>query len=189
MKLPKPKPSKHKKPDVPKRPDFKAAMKTFATMAQQFANEEVEAQAVRDKDAFVARIKAQAFPSFKRYPLSPRWIATKDAAGRDTRVMIATGTMVNNIKVFRRKGRRIGQVSYRIGFHHRKRARDLDGRIVPMTLNELAAIHEYGSRDHRVPARTHWRVFARELADRAPVERRRIARTVARKIGKALGFK
>lgn len=183
MKLPKP--AKLKK-QVTKSsiPDFAAAMDTFTAIAQQVADEEVEKLALEERDRFIEQIEAQAFPSFKKYPLSPKYLALKLAKGADARVMIATGTYKSALKVFRRKGRR--GVAFRIGFHGSKRARDLDGNVVPLTLNELAAIQEFGSAARNIPARAHWRPFIRDMERRAPVARRHLARTIAAKVMRAL---
>lgn len=154
-------------------PRFAELRKAIVHAAVPALLKAVERQAERAREEFIGRIEAQDFWSFRvvLYPdeagvwgsgtnLSPRWILRKHLAGADLRTMIATGWYVSNIVVQSRKQRSASEPSmvYHVGFDHRVKARDLEGRIVAdMPLDTLAKIHENGTLGGRVPARPHWR--------------------------------
>jgi hypothetical protein len=93
--------------------------------------------------------------------------------------MIATQTMIRNIRVFRRVTK--NGFRYRIGFHPAKLARKLDGTKSDRTLDWVARVNEFGSEHGQVPARPHWRPFARTMAERARPLRRELSRLIAAK--------
>ena len=83
-------------------------------------------------------------------PLSKSYLEYKKRTGLDPRILIATKTYVDKIraKPIRKKGK---IVSYTVG--------PPDGIHEPSGLpyRTLARIHEFGSRDKRIPARPVWR--------------------------------
>ena len=140
--------------------------------------DEVGAWAEVQKDDFRDKIERQVFPDFREiyYPesgtnLSPQWLSRKSRKGADTRTMIATGHYKNSIRVWRRlrKGRQ--GADFRIGFHLRIQARNLDNQRVPILLSSVAMIHEYGSVASNIPRRRHWGPHYADMSAAAVVER------------------
>jgi hypothetical protein len=142
---------------------------------------EVEMQrfAKREATLFKKEIKDQAFQSFKDHPLAPITLQRKLLHKLDLRTMIATGHYVASIGVFREEGIG-GLVTYRVGFSPLMHAKDEDGRFVPITLDELARIHEYGSATKKIPARPHWRPHLQDMQARATLLGSVIQRAVMR---------
>jgi len=167
----------YKRSKVPSFSPIAAAIKAEATTT---ALAEVAQFAEAEKDGFVGRIEAQDFPSFDSTPLTPAWKRRKEMAERDLRVMIATGTYKDSIRVFRRLVK--DGAIFRIGFHHAKRARNLKGEIVPLLLDELARVHEFGSAKANVPARPHWRNHLDQMRERARTLRPEIVRQIVHNI-------
>jgi hypothetical protein len=125
--------------------------------------DEVGAWAEIQKDNFRTKIERQVFPDFREiyYPesgtnLSPRWLSRKSSKGADSRTMIATGHYKNSIRVWRTLRKNRQGADFRIGFHPRIQARDLDNKRVPILLSRVAQIQEYGSVKARIPRRRHW---------------------------------
>ena len=145
-------------------------------------------------DDFRRRIERQVFPDFRRiyYPesgtnLSPKWLARKQKKGADSRTLIATGHYKNSIRVWRRLRPRRRGADFRIGFHPRIQARNLDNERVPILLKDVAMIHEYGSVSGKIPRRSHWRPHLTLMRQRAVGERPKIRRAVLRKIRSVVG--
>ena len=82
--------------------------------------------------------------------------------GADTRVMIATATYTNGIRVFTKRitGPR---KQYRIGFHWSAKARTLKGEVSPILLHDLGVVQEYGTMKTNLPARPHWRPYKQQV--------------------------
>jgi hypothetical protein len=114
---------------------------------------EVEAEAAR----FQRTIRMQRFPAIRRIPLSPRWAAFKRRKGLDSRTLIATGHYVRNLRAVHVFDRRMRAHTWHVGAPAGMRARTPDNKTANITLQELAAVQEFGSRT--VPARPHWRPF------------------------------
>jgi hypothetical protein len=151
-------------------PNFRRITRQFAEIAIAQVDEAVEEFAHEEVDLFVREIAQQVFPSFRQHPLTEAYARRKRYAGADRRVLMATHWYVDHIRVWRWRppGTSPRRASgWRIGFHPTVRARDLWGRITDITLNKLARVHEYGSRDQRVPARPHWRPHLTAMQGRA----------------------
>ena len=125
--------------------------------------DEVGAWAETQKDSFRTKIERQVFPDFREiyYPesgtnLSPQWLSRKASKGADGRTLIATGHYKNSIRVWRTLRKNRQGADFRIGFHPRIQARNLDNQRVPILLNSIAMIHEYGSAASHIPRRRHW---------------------------------
>ncbi len=179
------------RPRRPHIPNFRRITRRFAEIAvaevdvavEDFANDEVE--------MFQREIEQQVVPSFRRHPLTEAYMRRKRYAGVDRRVLLATYWYRDHIRVWRWRpptgGRR--RTGWRIGFHPTVRARDLRGRIKDITLNRLAAVHEYGTDDQRIPPRPHWRPHLTAMARRARTLRREIrTRIVAEARRRIRGF-
>ena len=134
--------------------------------AHEIADEKIGAFAQSEANRFRGRIKSQAFTSFHKVPLAPVTILRKTLLKLDLRTMIATGHYTQSIKVVRWVPEP-GLVRYRVGFADNDRAHDENGVPVSMTLNELAAIHEYGT--SKIPARPHWGPHLQAMTERATV--------------------
>lgn len=176
----------------PKTPKLRSILKKVATVARDVAEVETLAFASAARRSFVGRIQDQDFPSFRVvfYPesgtnLSPRWLARKEAKGADPRTMIATGHYVSQIRLFRRTTK--AGVTFRVGFHPRARARDLDGNTQKATLNLVARVLEHGSQKMRIPPRPHWEPHSKLLAKQAVAARVRIAKKVVKAIRREIG--
>jgi hypothetical protein len=152
---------------------------------------DVYAQSVAD--GFRERIADQDFPRFRviLYPesdeenknLSPQWVKRKRRKDADTRTMIATRTYVDSIRVWRKLLPRRRGGLWRVGFHRQKRARNLDGEVVDILLNDVALIHEHGNA--QTPRRPHWGPHLATLKAQAPKARAAIGAKVAKAITKA----
>lgn len=146
---------------------------------------------------FRTRIADQDFPRFRviLYPdsdeenknLSPQWVKRKRRKDADTRTMLATKNYVDSIKVWRKLHSRRRGGLWRIGFHRQKRARNLDGEIVDILLNDVALIHEHGN--SQTPRRPHWGPHLATLKAQAPKARAAIGAKVAKAITKATSGK
>lgn len=173
---------RYKRPHVP---DFGRVRRAFKS-ATAIAAEEVEAFAEEERDSFQKQIEQQDFPSFNASPLSPGYAKRKERMGLDPRVMIATGYYKDAIKVFSRKNRD-GSITYYVGFHKRELARDHKGKRVPITLVQLAWVHEKGSVKMNVPARPHWSPHFALMHARAGARRDLIRKRVRKHVKKKLG--
>lgn len=173
------------KPKKSSIPSFKHAAALMVKVGHEIAEVEMAAFAEAEKNRFQQRIRRQNFPAFHQIPLSKLRLDQKAALGLDLRVMIATSHYVNSIKVRRRRFLN-GTVQYHIGFHPSTRARNPDGSLAPITLEEVARVQEYGSHAANVPPRPHWRPHLQEMAGRAMVVHRRIAAQAARRVNQLL---
>lgn len=144
---------------------LRAAYATADARVRAFVNEEA--------DDFKDRIERQDFTSFVQIPLAPATIERKKLLKLDLRTMIATKTYIRGIKVFRTA--RPGVVRYKIGFAPNARARDADGNVIDLTLNELAMIHEHGAVNGNIPARPHWAPHLQDMRERATILAEEIA--------------
>jgi len=115
-------------------------------------------------------------------PLSPRYLRRKIRLGLDDRILIATGTYVNNIRVRKdERGRYVVSPGSRT---------EVNG--VP--LDTLASWLEFGTRNDdgsvRMPARPHWRPVWNNFLEKQPEWRKEIVKKVspelAREIRKAI---
>lgn len=84
-------------------------------------------------------------------PLSQRYAAAKARRGLDPRMLIATGRYVNSIRA-----RKSGTKTYVVA-PSRESVLDAHGIPTDLTLRDLGAIHEFGSRKRSIPPRPHWR--------------------------------
>lgn len=186
-------PRKFRPPQIP---DFARTAKRIIERANELLVEAVEAYAGDERDEFVYRIERQAFASFQEphYPeseelgnpnLSYDYLARKLARLDEVRTLIATGHYIDSIKVFRKKldDRRNGY-EIRVGFHPSARARDMEGRTQPVTLNKVAIYLEFGSLDGKLPARPAWQPHLSRMRARAGVTRKRIGRRIRKTLAK-----
>lgn len=176
---------KYKPPHLPA---FKKVVRTVIETANEVLDEEVERFANTERADFVRNIKQQTFQSFIEHPLSDNYAARKRQAGLDRRVMIATGWYTQHIRVWRNRDPRGNPRVryYRVGFHPQVRARDSKGRIVPITLNRLAFVHEKGSIKRSIPARPHWQPHLNAMRGRAPAVRSGIRKKIVKKVRERL---
>lgn len=79
-------------------------------------------------------------------PLSPKYRRFKERHGLDPRILIATHDYLDGIGV-----RRLKDGSVYVGVKRRRH------KPSGLMLERLARIHEFGTRNKRVPARPHWR--------------------------------
>lgn len=166
-------------------PDFARVARVVVREATRVAEAAAAPFAEAQRRAFQARIRRQAFDAFAAFPLSPRYLARKRAAGADPRTMIATGFYLSHIRVWRHRDAR-GGLTLRIGFHPAARARDLRGRPTGILLSAVGAINEHGSAARGIPARPHWGPMARQVEAAAVPLRKRVAVTAAAAINRVL---
>lgn len=175
-------------------PDLVPVFRAARLAAREAFVSAMDAHAAETLAGFQTRISDQDFPSFRviLYPdspeenknLSPQWVRRKRAKGADERTMIASRTYVDSIRVWRKLHRNRRGGLWRIGFHPQKRARNLDGKIVDILLNDVALIHEHGN--SQTPRRPHWGPHLATLRKQAPKARLVIAGKVAEAIAKAV---
>lgn len=177
----------YRKSQIPK---FPVLATTIAKVANARFVELMDEYAEDERTEFVQRIKDQRFASFQvtLYPesgtnLSPQWIARKEAKKADPRTMIATHHYVDSIRVFRRLNSNHRGGKWRIGFHPRLRARDLDHKSVSITLDDVAQIHEHGNA--QTPARPHWGPNLNRMRREAPAVRRHMRGEIVAEVRKA----
>ena len=171
-------------------PSFAPLLQKASEAANEALVEGMDEYAEGVRSDFVTRIEEQRFAAFRArlYPegdpenlnLSPQWVGRKRAKGADLRTMIATRNYVDSIGVHRRLNARRRGGLWRVGFHPRKRARDLDGNIVGILLDDVAKIHEHGNT--ATPRRPHWGPNLRRLQRESPAT----GLSLARKVGKAV---
>lgn len=138
-------------------PPFKAVATLIRRSVEQVIIPAMAQQAEQEAARFQRTIRLQRFPAIRRIPLSPRWAAIKRRKGLDSRTLIATGHYVKNIRVLHRFDRKARTHTWQVGAPASMRARTPENKTADITLQELAGIQEFGSRN--VPARPHWRPF------------------------------
>ncbi len=138
-------------------PSFKKATALIRQSVERVIVPAIEDTLEHEREGFQRFIRQQRFPAARMIPLSANWLGRKRALGLDLRTLISTGTYVRNIRVFHRRDRALRMRSWRVDLPPTMHARTPEGRISPITLQELAAIQEYGTT--RVPARPHWRPY------------------------------
>jgi hypothetical protein len=172
----------YKKPNIP---DFRKVTRKFAEIASGALTKAAEKFAKDEAKLFRQEITDQIFPAFRRYPLSEEYLYRKKRAGADERVMLATHWYRDHIKVWPMadpKGRR--NVRWiRIGFHHAVQARNLKGEVVPILLDLVAKVHEFGSEKLNIPPRAHWVPHRTAMRRRAKKLRDRIRAETMRLVG------
>lgn len=161
------------KPKKSQIPNFAKLAEKIAKDGRRIADEQMAAFAAAEVVRFKAAIAGQHFASFKAFPLSARTLKEKSEKKLDLRVMIATKTYLDSIKVMRTILPN-GGIRYHIGFSPTALAKNYDGEITGITLNEVAYIQEHGSKAAHIPARPHWRPHLQAMALRATVIRARI---------------
>jgi len=138
--------------------------------------------ATKFKLDLTSRVKLQAFDHWP--PLSPLYVQQKAKRGLDPRTLIARMEYLKSIRVRSTRDQK-GDQTYTVGVP--QYAKHYSG----LTFMQLAAIHEYGTRDRRVPARPHWRPTIRKFQALQPRFERemqdRIVRRVGTKLRAALG--
>lgn len=173
-------------------PDFPTLAKKLSRAANTRLFKLVDQYAEYTRKDFVERIEDQRFASFKviLYPesgtnLSPQWIERKTEKGADLRTMIATTHYIKSIRVLKvvKKHGRLG--NWHIGFDAHEKARDLDNKPVPITLNTVALIHEHGNQ--QTPARPHWGPNLNRLKREVPAVRRHMQEKIRQAIKLAVG--
>lgn len=97
--------------------------------------------------SIVSRIEGQKFSR----PLSPLYLAQKIRRGLSEQILIATATLMSNIKY-----RRIDWSQGFVGVNRKEPKKGYD----------LGWIHEYGSRDGRVPARPFVEPGVKDVEDK-----------------------
>ena len=142
-------------------------------------NYEIVALAVVLKEYITQVIYSQQY-NWKK--LSPKYLEWKRKKGLDQRTLIATGDYVAQIQV-RKIGRGTGQQTV-VGV---PTARGKNVHYSGYTYTKLANLHEFGSKDHVLPARPHWRPAKSWLVRNLPKIRRRMAKRVAREIRSKMG--
>jgi hypothetical protein len=165
-------------------PDFRRLRRVLTAEANAVLERETEAFAEAEATRFRRDIERQVFRSFREHPLTPAYFARKRRAGLDERILIATGWYTDHIRVWRHRSPsgNTRERYWRVGFHPTVLARDAKGRRVPITLDRLARVHEFGSAIHRIPARPHWNVHLRAMRERAHDVRARIRREILRRL-------
>lgn len=169
-------------------PNLAAKLKAVHDDAVAYVNQAVKGFAQTECEGFKQAIKDQSFVAFHRRingwggPLSPARLAEKAAARADLRVMIATGHYMESIRVFYRKGRTLGGGLYRIGFHPLAHARDLDGHVAPVLLNDVARWQEHGAPTRNLRPRPHWGPYLRAMQPRATVFRAALMQKMAQRL-------
>jgi len=116
---------------------------------------------------FREAIRQQQFTSFVEVPLSPSYAHFKEAVGLDERTMIATGTYVRNLRVWRGVNAEKG-IEFHVGFREGAMAVDRDGEETDFPLWKLALVQEFGSLNGNVPPRPHWMPYFRRLRRAMP---------------------
>lgn len=121
---------------------FSEAEKTF----DEFGEEPMKECAELYMEKLVENIESQSL-SFA--PLTQAYLNRKIALGLDKRTLIATSNYVSSIEI-RSTGSIGGRMSMFVG--------PSEGTHVSgLPMNAIAAIHEYGTSDGRIPARPHYR--------------------------------
>jgi hypothetical protein len=167
-----------------KLPPWRKLEKAIRAAVEDHAEKLVTDWAMEEKRAFIERIKKQKFASFKKKPLSPKYLARKIAKGADRRTMIATGHYIRSIKLFRtRSGKRL---LLRIGFPPNAKAHDLDGKRTTTPLAITIRANELGSAARNIPPRPHWRPFRLEMKARAKKLRIQIKKAVVKTVREEL---
>lgn len=173
---------------MPYRPAHKPPLeRLFARMrtaAWQTLDTELAAFAKTQLNSFKYRIYRQLFPDFENIPLSPRYLAWKLERGLDGRTMIRVGHYVRALKVqSRERNTQQGRTkTYHIGFDQNALAVNAQGDPIPLLLNALARIQEYGSLSAGIPARRHWRPMLAIIRERSPALRRRVRKTTIQRL-------
>jgi len=184
-----------RKPTKPQIPNVRKLFARVEEVATETLADELEEWAGEIREEFVGRIQRQAFSSFQEifYPesgtnLSPGWLRVKELAGADMRTMIARGWYIDAIDVFRKTDRRTKKTVIRVGFHHNKKPRDLDGRTVNIEIpgtgitgmTALGIVHELGSIKANIPARPHWRPHRDKVRSDAVAKRKEFRRAISK---------
>ena len=153
----------------PKIPNFHKATEVLRK-APDVARTMLAKTADMEAETFIHYVENQTpFEEFDAAPLSEKWAAFKKKHKLDKRTMIATTHYINKVRVFTT---RVSPThwQYRIGFAPSDRAIDpVTKTQTPLSLNLLAAVHEYGSQKAHVPARPHWGPFFDEMEKRAKI--------------------
>ena len=165
-------------------PDLRKVLRDLHQAAQEQAKKAIIAFARRHRKVFIDRVRAQQFKSFTAFPLTPAWRRKKQRAGADPRTMIATGHYLNQVKTWTAHNPP-GVVAY-VGFNPTTRAKNLDGELTDITLEEVAAIQEGGSAAQGIPPRPHWGPYRKEMQRDAAVLRRDIAARVVKYVSQRL---
>lgn len=183
--------TKKSSPLKPRRADitieFKGSRKNpFQVIRQAFKDEGIrEARNVLFEEADKMAAEVQLNILQQRLPLkklSPQYLAWKKKQGLDSRILIASGDYVSEIKARRRAGGTIIEVG-------------LPDKIHPdsgLTYKALARAHEYGVKKINLPERPHWRPMIEKFIKRVPQIKKRmqdrvnklVFRKVARRFGK-----
>lgn len=140
-----------KKHNIPK---LGQVLRRAHKIAKKVVREELEEFMDEELKAFKLRLARQEFPSFQAVPLSEAYRDWKMYKGLDERTMIRTGHYRESIQLMWKEID--GKLRFCIGYAENQYATDIDGVAIPLPLNVLASIHEYGSINAGVPARPHW---------------------------------
>lgn len=125
-----------------------SAISTVATMTRELAEELVEDL----KESIEYQI-------FDWKPLSEKYLEWKMQEGLDERIMIATGDYLDSIAVIEIvRGRGI---QVRVGLP------DAVATESGLTYDQLARVHEFGSRKMKIPSRPHWRPLYKQAQRRS----------------------
>ena len=126
------------RPDIPK--SFFTLFKRDVLLLANEHNREFAKTAQKELKEVIRRQK------YKWEPLTDKYLEAKKKKGLDTRILMATKDYVNKgIVVEEREG--FIFVGPKIGVH----------KPSGLTYERLAKIHEYGTKDGRIPARPLWR--------------------------------
>lgn len=145
--------------------------------AVRVAENEIERLAGEVRDELVETIESQSLPLT---PLSPAYLAWKQAKGLDTRILIRTGHYLRHIE--KEKTVSGPMIAYFIGVNRKARAVDEEGRETDLPLWLLAQFLEYGTR--YMPARPHWRPVKQRMQSRKRQYQQRIMRRIRMEIAK-----
>lgn len=107
-------------------------------------NQIVDTNAELFYDALIETINEQDFT-----PLSPDYVKRKALLGLDTRILIATGEYLANIKV--RRVNNTGKTARHVGVDSSTKHSESN-----LLMSDLALILEYGTSDGRIPPRSHY---------------------------------
>lgn len=147
---------------------------------------EVKEQLDKFRKGLVHAIESQ---ELRHEPLNATYKRRKERAGLSTKILIATGEYLKQIRVFRadRETWTCRPTPRRV-----KRSPLAPNRVSKLTYQALAVIHEHGVDRGRVkiPARPHWAPTKRKFSERAEeigVElREAFGRHLAKEIGPSL---
>lgn len=138
-------------------------IKQVTEEACQAAAREIAKQGAKEAfEVIENQTKAEMWP-----PLRPKYLKRKISEGYDPLMLVRSRFYLEHISWWKNRSTGSGrQAQYKFGV---RQAIHPDAH---MPLGQLAAIHEYGTRDGRVPARMFWRTLTYNLRRRTGWQRK-----------------